>query len=57
MKKQSNYRGAWITLKLAIKALELKKQEAVRLQDLKSTLKVLECKYIKGGETDESDRA
>lgn len=57
MKKQSNYRGAWITLKLAIKALELKKQEAVRLEDLKRTLKVLECKYIKGGESDESDRA
>ena len=57
MKKQSNYRGAWITLKLALKALELKKQEAVRLEDLKSTLKVLECKYFKGGEIDESDRA
>lgn len=57
MKKQSNYRGAWTTLKLAIKALELKKQEVVRLDDLKRTLKVLECKYIKGGESDESDRA
>lgn len=55
MKKQSNYRGAWITLKLAIKALDLKKQEFVRLEDLKSTLKVLECKYFKGGEIDESD--
>lgn len=57
MKKQSNYRGAWTTLKLAINSLELKKQEAVRLEDLKCTLKVLEEKYIKGGEIDESDRA
>ncbi len=57
MMKKSNYRGAWITLKIAIKALELKKQEVVRLEDLKRTLKVLECKYIKGGVSDESDRA
>ena len=55
MKKQSNYRAAWITLKLALKALELKKQDAVRLEDLKRTLKVLENKYIKGGDFDESD--
>lgn len=53
MNKQSNYRGAWTTLKLAIKALEIKKQEAVRLEDLKRALEVLEAKYIKGGETDE----
>ena len=55
VKKQSNYRGAWTILKLAINALDLKKQEFVRLEDLKRTLKVLEVKYIKGGETDESD--
>lgn len=55
MKKQGNYRGAWLTLKLAIKALELKKQDVVRLEDFKRTLKVLEEKYIKGGDCDESD--
>ena len=53
--KKNNYRGAWTTLKLAINALEFKKEEAVRLEDLKRTLKVLEVKYIKGGEIDESD--
>lgn len=54
--KKNNYRGAWTTLKLAVNALlELKKQEAVRLEDLKRTLNVLEAKYIKGGEIDESD--
>lgn len=31
--------------------------EFVRLEDLKRTLKVLEEKYIKGGETDEGLRA
>ena len=38
MKKQSNYRCAWNTLKIAIMALELKMVEVVRLEDLKSTL-------------------
>lgn len=53
--KQSNYRAAWTALKLVIKALELKKQEFVRLEDLKRSLKVFEVEYIKGGESDESD--
>ena len=54
--KVIDYEAAWTTLKLAVNALlELKKQEAVRLEDLKSVMKVLEARYIKGGEIDESD--
>lgn len=53
--KVIDYEAAWTTLKLAVKALELKRHKAVRLEDLKMTLKVLEEKYIKGGEIDESD--
>ena len=53
MKKRSNYRAAWNFLKFILECTEFKHYEVVRLEDLKRTLKVLEEKYIKGGETDE----